>query len=130
MIAHEIARASFSGHETFPFRYAWLPKAIRAVQGNSEFFGSEDAMVILGVGKNMVASIRHWALTTDVLREVPQTRGGSLEVTEFGERLLGSTGWDPYLEDAATLWLLHWQIGKCPGRATTWYWFFSHLPQP
>lgn len=130
MIAEEIAKGSFAGHETFPFRYTWLPKAIRYLPQNPEFFGSPEAMVDLGVGKNMVASIRHWALTAGIAEEVPHTRGRSLRVTEFGCRLLGAKGWDPYLEDTATLWLLQWQLARNWQRATTWYWVFSYLPQP
>jgi epsilon-lactone hydrolase len=53
----------FSGHETFACRYAWLPKALQAVESNPRIFSDEDqAMVELGVGKNMVRSIRFWVL--------------------------------------------------------------------
>lgn len=58
----------FSGHETFVCRYPWLPKAVRAVSENSEIFSDEDeAMVTLGVGKNMVRSIRFWADSLGVI---------------------------------------------------------------
>lgn len=122
-------RGSFSGHETFPFRYAWLPKAVRFSRQDTGLFRAEDAMVRLGVGKNMVRSIRHWALATGVLAEVPKTRGRELEPSAFGEELLSEAGWDPYLENAGTLWLLHWRIAATPEAATTWYWVFSHIPQ-
>jgi len=40
----------YSGHETFPCRYAWLPKAVEAVAENPSIFKDEDnAMVTLGV---------------------------------------------------------------------------------
>lgn len=130
MIAEEITKAAFSGHETFPFRYAWLPKAVRSLSGDAEFFGAPEAMVTLGVGKNMVVSIRHWALATGIVEEVPHTRGRRLAVTPLGQQLFSARGWDPYLEDPATLWLLHWQLARNSQRATTWYWVFSHLPQP
>ena len=42
----------------------------------------------------------------------------------------GWAGLDPYLEDPATLWLLHWQIASNLGRATTWFWTFSHFNEP
>lgn len=45
----------YSGHETFPCRYSWLPKAVRHVKQDSGILLREtDAMVKLGVGKNMV----------------------------------------------------------------------------
>ena len=59
---------SFAGHETFVFRYAWLTKAVEAVQTDPEIFSRDDAIVRLGVGKNMVRSIRHWGLATGVLQ--------------------------------------------------------------
>ena len=53
---------SFSGHETFPFRYPWLKKGFDAVRENPGVFSCDDAITTLGVGKNMVSSIRHWCL--------------------------------------------------------------------
>ena len=51
----------FSGHESFACRYAWLPKAYRELRTDPDAFADEDrAMVQLGVGKNMVRSIRFW----------------------------------------------------------------------
>src|SRR5207244_1040669 len=35
-----------------------------------------------------------------------------------------------YLEDPATLWVLHWQIASNRARATTWFWTFSHFHEP
>ena len=126
-------RASFSGHETFPFRYTWLKKAVDAVGNDPRVFGREDAMVLFGTGKNMVSSVRHWGSLTGVIEEDPtvhNNRGRSLRVTELGRRLFCDDGWDPYLEDPGTLWLLHWQITKDPERATTWYWVFNQLSNP
>ena len=119
---------SFTGHETFVFRYAWLTKAVEAVQADPEIFVRDDAIVRLGVGKNMVRSIRHWGLATGVLQEEPKSRGTLLSVSEFGRFLLGSEGRDRYLEDQATLWLLHWQLISNRTRCSTWRWAFSAMP--
>src|SRR4051794_23239788 len=91
-------------------RYAWLKKAVDAAAVTPSLFASDDAMAVLGVGKNMVRSIRFWALATSVLEEVPKTRGVELRPTQFGKSLFGEQGFDPFLEDAASLWLLHWRI--------------------
>jgi Protein of unknown function (DUF4007) len=57
----------FSGHETFPCRYSWLPKAVRSLRENPSLFADEDAaMVRLGVGKNMVRAIRFWAEAAEI----------------------------------------------------------------
>ena len=125
------ATASFSGHETFPFRYAWLKKGVDAARNDPEVFSKEEeAMTILGVGKNMVRSIRHWCLTATVLQEMPNKRSarrGGFQPSEIGEWLFSDDGADPYLEDPMTLWLLHWAIASNPLRATTWFWAFSYV---
>src|SRR5437879_10801917 len=57
----------FSGHETFPCRYAWLPKAYRALDGDpAGLSDDEQAMVDLGVGKNMVRAIRFWVQASGI----------------------------------------------------------------
>jgi len=118
---------SFSGHETFTLRHGWLKKAIDAVHENPHIFVSDTAMVELGVGKNMVRSIRHWALATEVLREVSGTRGAELCPTEFGTAIFGRHGYDPFLEDLNTLWLIQWKLAAYERRSTGWHWMFNHL---
>jgi hypothetical protein len=120
---------SFSGHETFPFRYPWLKKGFDAVLEDGGVFLRDDAITTLGVGKNMVRSIRHWCLTAGVLEDKPG-EGRSLRPSALGKLLLAEEGLDPYLEDPATLWLLHWQIATNRARATTWFWTFSYFHEP
>ena len=62
----------FSGHETFPLRQMWLKKVIEQAVGNvvpKTAFADENAIAEFGVGKNMVASMRHWALACNVMTE-------------------------------------------------------------
>jgi len=118
---------SFAGHQTFAFRYSWLKKGLDLVCNDPEAFQSDDAIIRLGVGKNMVQSIRHWCLATRVLEEEPGTRSRSLRPTELGDRLLRDNGWDPFLEDDATLWLIHWNLASAGSRAATWYWAFNRF---
>jgi hypothetical protein len=120
---------SFSGHETFPFRYPWLKKGFDAVKEDPHVFLRDNAITTLGVGKNMVRSIRHWCLAAGVVGEDPNG-GKGLQSTHFGSLLLGNEGLDPYLEDPATLWVLHWQIASNRARATTWFWTFSYFHEP
>ncbi len=123
-----VVQQSFSGHETFPFRYPWLKKGIDAVREDGDVFLRDDAITTLGVGKNMVRSIRHWCLAAGVLEESRQ--GGGLRPTRLGTLVFNDDGLDPYLEDPATLWLLHWQIASNRARSTTWFWTFSHFNEP
>ncbi len=117
---------SFSGHETFPLRYTWLPKAVQRLEQHPDLFTRDDALVILGVGKNMVRSIRHWGRAFGILELDRDSRD---QITELGEKLLGARGWDPYLEDPGTLWLLHWNVVSHPEKASTWYFAFTQWNQ-
>lgn len=121
---------TFSGHESFPFRYPWLKKGFDAVCADGNVFLHDDAVTTLGVGKNMVRSIRHWCLTAGVLEENHRHAPQALRPSEFGKLLLADEGLDPYLEDPATLWLLHWRIASNRARASTWYWAFNHFHEP
>src|SRR5258708_22841522 len=120
-MVQEMPTFRFSGHETFPCRYAWLPKAYRAIEGDPQLFGNdEDAMVRLGVGKNMVRAIRFWAQATGIATAKEQ---GLSENSPFGKALFKRNGLDPYLEDRRTLWLLHWQIStKVHEPLFAWNW--------
>ena len=120
----------FSGHETFPLRYGWLKKAFDRVgetenePDNRSACWDDEAIARFGVGKNMVASIRHWAKATRVIEE---TGTNSVQTTKFGRLLFASKGLDPYMEHPTTLWLIHWQLAAHEEK-TTWFWAFSHFP--
>lgn len=99
----------FSGHETFPCRYAWLPKAYREISDNRDVFADEEnAMVLLGVGKNMARAIRFWVQAAGI---ATAGKPSGYIVTKFGKQLLDpGSGLDPFLEHRQTLWLLHWKL--------------------
>jgi Protein of unknown function (DUF4007) len=121
------APVSFSGHETFPFRYAWLKKGVDAVVKSPTFFLDERAMVELGVGKNMVGSIRHWCLAARLIElEKSSPNRSQVIPTQIGRSIFCDGGFDPYLEDPGTLWLIHWLIASNVETATTWFWMFSN----
>jgi hypothetical protein len=117
--------ASFSGHESFGLRYLWLKKGYDAICADPEFFHRDDAMVVLGVGKNMVRSIRHWGLACQVWTIEERSNLRALAPTELGRRMFHDSGWDPYLEDVASIWWLHHQLITSEDKATTWAWAFS-----
>ena len=130
-ITSEKINASFSGHETFPCRYTWLKKGIDAVRGKPTIFADDSATITLGVGKNMVRSIHHWCQVTGLIEfgEKDLNNRRRFVPTELGDRTFADDGFDPYLEDAATLWLIHWQLATNANRATTWFWAFSVFSQ-
>ena len=101
----ELTKYTFSGHDSFQCRQLWLKKGYDYVQ-EGKSFNDEDAVVKLGVGKNMVSSIRFWLKAFNIIdnKDIP---------TEFGKRLFDDeNGYDPFLEDEASLWLLHYQLVK------------------
>lgn len=118
---------SFTGHETFPFRYPWLTKGVQGVIEHEDLFVRGDAGTLLGAGKNMVQSIRHWCLTLQLITpNNPALRNGHMEATRLGRMLFDErTGLDQYLEDTATLWLLHWLLASNRDRASTWFLAFT-----
>lgn len=124
------ANFRFSGHQTFVFRYGWLEKGVRMLEQNPDLFSRDDALVLLGVGKNMVDSIRHWCQVAQftTLKEPGQRNGSrNLAPTELASRLLGQEGWDPFLEDDATLWLIHWLIVTNQQIGTVWQLLFARF---
>ena len=123
-------RPQLSGHETFPLRYGWLKKAYDAIDAteaesdNKRVFLDEDAIARFGVGKNMVASMRHWANAAGIIAE---SQGAPIHTTELGKKIFGPRGVDPFMEHPATLWLVHWQLAA-HSEKTTWFWAFNHYP--
>ncbi len=123
-------RFRFSGHESFPCRYTWLPKAYSAIAENAEIFGDDNAaMVKLGVGKNMVKAIKFWVQVFGIASA--RETGSGLAVTEFGTSIFGPTGLDPYLEDTKTLWLLHWKVSSIMDEPLfAWYFLLNQWSDP
>ena len=93
----------FSGHESFPCRTLWLKKGYDFIKNGGNFNTDEDAVVTLGVGKNMVSAIRYWYKAFGFLEES--------DIQWIAKYLFDdTTGKDKYLEDLGTLWLLHFLI--------------------
>lgn len=109
----------FARHETFHPRFGWIKKGFDTAVKNERIFLAEDAPVQLGVGKNMVKSIRYWCSAFKILENDSPT--------DFGKQLLGEEGWDTYLEDPASLWLLHWHFLRSPCSGTAWEVIFNEF---
>ena len=83
-----MAKFSFSGHEKFHCRQFWLKKGYDFLCAGRRFT-DEDAVVALGVGKNMVNSIRFWLKAFGLVDEREQPN-------EFARFIFGEQGCDPY----------------------------------
>ena len=124
-LGQEKYKPKFSGHDTFPFRYAWLTKIVHYLEtGNvkkiKEFEKNIlNIMVDFGVGINMVKSIRHWSVMTKVCDK-------NFKLTDFGKLIFSrKNSLDPYLEKSETLWLLHWKLAS-DQYLTTWFYVFNY----
>ena len=98
----KVKKYTFSGHESFPCKTLWLKKGYDFVVAGDDF-NSPEAVIGLGVGKNMVASIRFWLRVFGVTENDKPT---VLADYLFNDQ----NGKDKYLEDIATLWLLHFNL--------------------
>lgn len=109
----------FSGHDSFQCRYYWLKKGYDFIRNDGDF-NSDDAPVQLGVGKNMVTAIRYWMISFGIYDI--ETK----KLSQLAELLFDDNGWDPYLEDQGTLWLLHYHLVR-NGYATSYSMIFNEL---
>lgn len=113
-------RLSFAGHETFVCKQFWLKKGYDYIQ-SGKGFSDKEAIVELGVGKNMVNAIQFWMKAFGLLAEDNKTLL-PLAHTLFDSR----SGKDPFLEDLGTLWLLHYSLVKTQ-RASIYSLIFNEL---
>lgn len=112
----------FGRQETFGLRYGWLTKGSKAFIEDPFVFDRDDSTVTLGVGRNMVKSIKYWLQACGILR---REKRNDYVLSRVGEYLFGENGCDTYIEDDATLWLLHWCLATNSESATVFYWFFN-----
>ena len=118
-------KTTFGRHETFALRYSWLSKGYHEFIRNPNVFNDEDATVILGVGKNMVSSIKSWLSACQLI--TTSSNGKEVKSTNIGQLIFDKDGYDPYLEDEGTIWLIHWLIASNSHYATAFFWFFNNF---
>lgn len=115
----------FRGHETFFIRKGWLSKGLKNVKNDPAVFmgNSGNPMDVLGVGANMVKSIRYWLQAVGLTSE-PSTGKKEQKLTDFGKLVYEN---DPYIEEIGTMWLIHYNLAKNAKEATAWYFFFNEF---
>lgn len=115
----------FRGHETFFIRKGWLGKGLKAVKntGGEVFLNNTDTnpMDELGMGANMVKSLRYWMQVVGLTQE-PASSKRIQSLTRLGETI---NRCDPYIEEIGTLLLLQQQLCSNAAQATAWYVFFN-----
>lgn len=108
----------------------WLKKAFDKADDDGliakSIFTHEGAIASFGVGKNMVSSIRHWALACEIMID----EGQAFRVPSLPIEILKDGGLDPFAENPSTAWLAHWHLAGRGFRSTTWFWLFNHVTAP
>jgi len=113
-------KASFSGHEKFECKTSWIPKALQVLKENQDILKStngDQAIAQLGLGNNMVKSLRHWLLVFNLYDK-------NVGLTKLGEIIFEN---DPYLESIDTLWILHIILSEKMESATLYYLIFNYF---
>lgn len=124
----DAAEPTFARHETFHPRYGWFRKAYAFAAKDPGIFTRADAPVQIGVGKNMVRAIRFWGLAAKLIERDSATRRGSdFTPTSLGHGLFNEAGWDRYMEDPGTLWLLHWLLLAPRSLLPVWWLAFNEF---
>ncbi|RKS03076.1 DUF4007 family protein [Flavobacterium sp. 102] len=98
----------FSGHDTFHCRQQWLLKGVELINNQelNGFHNLEESILNLGVGKNMVQAIQYWMKAFGLINN-------EKHLTEIADILfVQNGGFDKYLEDEGTLWLLQYLLCK------------------
>ena len=125
-------KAKFTGHDTFPLRYGWLYKAVNYLNFGGKLQTSNEektreAIVELGVGKNMVNAIRYWAESSSVI-EVKNNSSEQI-VSVDGIKLFGNKdliGKDPFLEQIGSIWLIHFWLNFNRDYLSAYRYFFNY----
>lgn len=117
----------FRAHDTFFIRKGWLYKGMKnVVRDNFVFMGDNgNPMDILGIGANMVKSLRYWLQAVGLTSE-PNAGRKYQTLTDFGTLIYE---YDKYIEEMGTLWLLHYKLATNEADATAWYFFFNEFKQ-
>lgn len=115
----------FRGHETFFIRKGWISKGIKAIEHDPDAFISKkvNPMDELGIGSNMVTSLRYWMQACG-LTEEPKTGRKSQSFTLLGNAVRQH---DRYIEELGTLYLLQYRLASNLEQATSWYYFFNQF---
>jgi len=113
-------KLQFSGHDSFICKHFWLKKGYDFLQNGQLGFNDEQAVVELGIGRNMVTALSYWLKSYAVVDNINRA-------TAFGHYLFhAQTGRDPYLESLGSIWLLHYSLIRT-AKASIYTLFFNEF---
>ncbi|PGL72613.1 DUF4007 family protein [Bacillus sp. AFS055030] len=112
---------AYAQHQSFYLRDKWTSKGLKFLKENPKFFHEKFAFEQIGLGKNMVQSLKFWLLAMNLIEEDKKEKIHNL--TKLGELVLKH---DRLLLVQDTASILHYQLVKNKeDRATIFDWFFN-----
>lgn len=118
----------FGHHQSFYLRLNWLAKAYKMLDEDPYFFTSDKGFEKIGLGKNMVKSLRYWVVALQVAQECrDEQRKAYHELTEVGKLI---KHYDRFVRMPLTAGILHSLLATNVEQASTWYWYFNVYHHP
>lgn len=113
-------------HETFNLRKGWLRKGVKNILNDPTLFTNKNINPCnqLGIGTNMVKSLRYWLIATGITEEAIDKGKHIQKLTKLGELI---NNYDKYFEEDGTQWLIQYKLATNKENATAWYWFFNEF---
>ncbi|MFD3259579.1 DUF4007 family protein [Paenibacillus lentus] len=118
---------AYARHQSFYIRDKWFSKGLTAVSQNSRFFYDDFSFEKIGLGKNMVESLKYWLIALNVIEErlVEGQRGHYL--TELGQIFYEN---DKLLQKGESLAILHYHLVRNEDdQSTVFEWYFNHYKE-
>lgn len=111
-------------HESFYLRKGWLQKGAKNIVKNNRIFNDKDsnACDVLGIGVNMVKSLKYWLIATGVAAERTEMNKKVMGLTDLGELI---NIYDKFYEEIGTNMIIHYKLATNADDATAWYWLFN-----
>lgn len=116
---------SFGQHQSFYLRERWLSKGLKELNIKREFFSDKENFEKIGLGKNMVSSLRFWMGATNVISE----KDKEISITEIGNLLYK---YDKFIKNSFSKLLLHYKLATNDDHnnkycSTVIYWLFNEF---
>ncbi|MEC0238380.1 DUF4007 family protein [Paenibacillus dokdonensis] len=114
---------AYARHQSFYLRDKWFSKGLREIRQNSRFFFNDLAFEKIGLGKNMVESLKYWLIAFNVVEERIEEGQRGHYLTQLGVFFYTH---DRLLQKNETLSILHYYLVRNQNdQSTVFEWFFN-----
>jgi hypothetical protein len=114
---------AYARHQSFYLRNKWLSKGMKAIKKDPRFFYDSFAFEKIGLGKNMVQSLKFWLLATGLAEEAEENKQKIHKLTYLGDLIFEN---DRLLQLNDTVSILHYNLVRNKyDYSTVFEWFFN-----